>query len=305
MTNKTTKLNPNVPFGADPDFNALSARRAAIDVGSNSVRMLFQGKKTVEITALSEGLMTSGRLKREAAERTADAIFRLKREAEQNGAEDVFVFATEAVRAAENRSDFIALLKKGGVSLDLLSSKQEAEIGFLGAYTSGFCAVADIGGASTELTVGTKNRLIYSHSLPLGCVRLFDFSDRMEQQILYARSRMEEYGSVPSFDDLVVIGGTSSTYVALKEKLEPYDPEIVQGYRLKRSDVEEITKTLYEMPLSERRNVVGLHPKKAPTSVSSGVMLSELMRFLKRDACVVSERDNLEGYLIQLDSEQK
>lgn len=305
MTNETANHNRNRPRGAEPDFAALSARRAAIDVGSNSVRMLFQGKKTVEITALSEGLMTSGRLKREAAERTADAIFHMKREAEQNGAEAVFVFATEAVRAAENRSDFISLLKKGGVALDLLSSEQEAEIGFSGAYTNGICAVADIGGASTELTVGSKNGLLYTHSLPLGCVRLFDYSNRMEEQIRYARKRMEEYGSVPPFDDLVVIGGTSSTFVALKEKLEPYDPEVVQGYRLKRADVEEITRMLDKTPLEERRTVVGLHPKKAPTSVSSGVMLSELMHFLKRDVCIVSERDNLEGYLIQLDPEQK
>ena len=79
---------------------------AVIDVGSGSVRMLLEGKKTTIMTKLGEGLNASGRLGEEPVKRTVDVIKKFAEEARTVGAQ-INVFATEAVRAAENSADFI------------------------------------------------------------------------------------------------------------------------------------------------------------------------------------------------------
>ena len=78
---------------------------AVIDIGSGSVRMLMDGKKQTVMTKLGEGLNAAGRLSEEAMARTIPVIGGFVGEAERSG-HTVYVFATEAVRAAENRRGF-------------------------------------------------------------------------------------------------------------------------------------------------------------------------------------------------------
>ena len=174
---------------------------AYIDVGSNSVRLLLNGKKYLTNTQLAEKLVPGGNILPEAAARTSEAIKSFRRFALDNGADEVFVFATEAVRSANNGKDFAALLSADGITLDVLSPQTEAKIGFDGAYCGRgvFQAVLDVGGASSELAVGNEKGLVYSHSLPLGAVRIKDYSlDRREAEKLID-ARVPEYGEVPPF----------------------------------------------------------------------------------------------------------
>ena len=78
-------------------------KSAVIDVGSNSVRLMFtaDGKvlyKTLETTRLGEGLAFSPRLKDDAMRRTAEAISAFVARAKDGGAERIFAYATAAVR---------------------------------------------------------------------------------------------------------------------------------------------------------------------------------------------------------------
>lgn len=270
---------------------------AAIDVGSNSVRVLASGRKMLEITTLGEGLLLTGRLKRSAIERTAAAVKKFYDLAKREGADKVFVFATEAVRAAENGEEFIALMKSFGIDVDLVSKDKEAEYGFLGAYTSGTCAILDIGGASAELAVGDKDGIVYKKSLPLGAVRLKDYSDDREEMEKYVSEIAEGYLPVPRFDRLIAIGGTPTTYAAIKLRSEPYNPKEVDGTELTLSEIEKITDYIISTPYEERKNIKGLHPKKVPFAVQSGVLLYTIARAIGAEVLTVSESDNLEGYI--------
>lgn len=270
---------------------------AAIDVGSNSVRVLASGRKMLEITTLGEGLLLTGRLKRSAIERTAAAVKKFYDLAKREGADKVFVFATEAVRAAENGEEFIALMKSFGIDVDLVSKDKEAEYGFLGAYTSGTCAILDIGGASAELAVGDKDAIVYKKSLPLGAVRLKDYSDDREEMEKYVSEIAEGYLPVPQFDRLIAIGGTPTTYAAIKLRSEPYNPKEVDGTELTLSEIEKITDYIISTPYEERKNIKGLHPKKVPFAVQSGVLLYTIARAIGAEVLTVSESDNLEGYI--------
>ncbi len=152
---------------------------AIIDVGSNSVRYAVLTETTVvakkiNSTVLADGLFFSGELKREAIERTVVAIEQFCREAKRDGADETAIFATEAVRAAKNGSEFTAeVLRRTGIAVDVLSGETEAEIGYAGAasYSHETAAVFDIGGASCEIVCGKNNAITYKKSNPVGCVR--------------------------------------------------------------------------------------------------------------------------------------
>ncbi|HOO22609.1 MAG TPA: hypothetical protein PKY53_02890 [Clostridia bacterium] len=268
-----------------------------IDIGSNSVRLLLNGKKVIRITQLSEGLMLTGHLNDAAMQRTSDAIKELYRFAKSSGADEVFAFATEAVRSAENGHTFKKLLTDESIELDVIDALTESRIGFLGAYTGGIKAALDVGGASSELAVGDEKGVFYSHSLPLGSVRLKDYS--MDKNVLdsYIKSRVTEYGKVPPFEELISIGGTSSSLAAIHLGLEPYDPEIIHNYKFYYDDLKNTVDRIFATPVGERKNIRGMHPKKTLILPCGGLLIMGIMEYLNLEYIRLSERDNLEGYL--------
>lgn len=159
-------------------------KSAVIDVGSNSVRLMLvaDGKvlyKTLDTTRLGEGIAFSPRLKEEAQERTANAIAAFKNRAEAEGAAIVYAYATAAVREAENKDEFLRLVKeKSGIDLSVLSGEEEAALGMSGALHSADGATLDVGGASTEIAVRHAGKIVYKKSVPLGVVRLKDLCGR-------------------------------------------------------------------------------------------------------------------------------
>jgi len=273
--------------------------KAVIDIGSNSVRLLLNGKKQVRTTALSKGLAISGALSPSAIKDTLSAVVELYDIACSKDARQVHVFATEAIRAAKNSAEFIDRLKDFGISLEVLSAEQEAKIGFWGAYTKGKQAILDIGGASSELSCGCEKGILYWHSLAVGAQKLADnFSGNIRELSFYIKERIAEYGKVPTFDSLVAIGGTATTLVAIAESLEPYDASVVQGYILQAKDILRITKEIFAMPLQARYNIKGLPAKKATVIAPGGLLLYHIMEYLGAGQCTVSEADNMEGYLL-------
>ena len=273
--------------------------KAVIDIGSNSVRLLYKGKKQVRTTALAKGLALSGTLSSAAIEDTLAAVVQLYDFACNSGAKQVYVFATEAVRIAQNAAEFINRLEDFGISIEILTAEQEAKTGFLGAYTKDIQAILDIGGASSELACGDNKGLLYWHSLAIGAQKLADtFSGNIRELSFYIKERIAEYEKVPAFGSLVAIGGTATTIVAIKEALEPYDANVVQGYILQAKDILLIAKEIFAMPLPARYNIKGLPAKKVTVIAPGALLLYHIMEYLGAESCIVSENDNMEGYLL-------
>ena len=116
----------------------------------------------------------SGALSADAIERTARAVANFVSEAKAEKCDVVYAFATEAVRSASNGAEFVARCACDGVEVDVLPGGDEAKLGFWGAYSGGRQAVLDIGGASTELAIGSESGLEYGKSLHIGSVRIRD-----------------------------------------------------------------------------------------------------------------------------------
>jgi exopolyphosphatase/guanosine-5'-triphosphate,3'-diphosphate pyrophosphatase len=301
------------------------SRRAAIDIGTNSVRLLVAdvagdgAARRVRpvlrqqlITRLGDGLGAGRRIRPEAAARTAAAVHDYLGLAAREGAEAPVVVGTYALRAAENPEELLARL---AVPVRILTGEEEARLGFagvaagLGAWDASL-VVVDIGGGSVELAWGDGGQVTGSLSLPLGCVlltdRFFAHDPPSQAEVDALLSHVGEMASGPlsriplQGRGLVGVGGTVTTVTAVAQRLSPYDPARVHGYRLTRRDVDAVTRILLSQPLAGRRELPGLQPDRADILPAGALVLQHVLSVTGQEALVVSEADLLWGALLTL-----
>lgn len=278
---------------------------SAIDIGSNSVRLALvsDGKtlyKRIRTTRLGEGLSFSDSMKDEAIERTALAVADFVNCAKAEKTDKLYAFATAAVRSASNKAQFLARVKElCGLEIDVISGETEAKIGILGALGNNDGGIIDVGGASTEVTFRAGGRTVYSKSVNVGTVRLFDLAARNKQQLLRIISeKIEEYGEFSAENvNMRAIGGTATRLAAIKHNLLQYTPEVTDGTNFTVGELEKYADGLLSTPVEIiRANTIC----SASAEVIGGgcLLLAEIMKKLKIKSLTVSERDNLEGYII-------
>jgi exopolyphosphatase/guanosine-5'-triphosphate,3'-diphosphate pyrophosphatase len=295
-------------------------RVAVVDIGTNSTRLLVaevdggrvrEIERRTTITRLGEGVDRSGRLAEAAMERVIAVCKEYARAIRGHAPERTVAVLTSAVRDADNGASFErALRDRFGFEARTISGDEEARLTYLGAtsardYPSPLLVV-DIGGGSTEFVVGDDREVAFHVSTQAGSVRQTERNLRSdppadgEIERCAAEVRHEIERHVP--DDVrrapadgVAVAGTPTSFAAIDQRLEPYDPERVDGYRLTRAVCERILRDLAAIPLAERREVPGLHPDRAPTIIAGGVILIESMRAFGLESIEVSEHDILEG----------
>ena len=277
-----------------------------IDIGSNSVRLALSadGKtlyKRLKTTRLSEGLSLSGKLSRVAIERTAKAVAEFKAEAERYCAEKVYAFATAAVRASSNGSEFTKYTKKQyGIDIDVISGETEAKIALLGALGGSDGGIIDLGGASCEVTVRENGNIAYTKSVNVGAIRLLDTCGRDRDKLeKFISEKLKEYGR---FDggmyNMYGVSGTATTLAAVKHKLKEYDPAIVHGTVLTVEEVGALADKFLKMTVEEIKGLGEVIVWRADVIGGASLFLYRLMQYMNISKMTVSENDNLEGYLI-------
>lgn len=288
---------------------------AAIDIGSNSVRlMLCRGDavtpKSVCTTSLADGLALSGRINENAAIRTRAAVARFVAEARESGAEKIYVFGTEAMRSASNGGDFaLSVFRMTGIMPEIVSGETEARLGLMGALDprrpKREICVVDVGGASVEIVRGSAREISYARSLPLGMVRLIDIAgpDRTAVE-RYVASRIREYGEVGFRGDLVGIGGTATSLAAIDLGLTAYDPFAVHGHFLSLAAMRKLIDRIFASP-DRVRDFPCIGEKRARVIGHGAIVLAAVTEYIGADGLTVSERDNLEGYILLKENENK
>lgn len=305
------------------------SRRAAIDVGTNSVRLLVAevpdrprstapppfhplARESV-ITRLGDGLDMGGLLRPDAAARTADAVAAHVARAASLGVPLPVIVGTFALRAARNPEELVRRLV---FPVRVLTADEEARLGFRGALTGlGLHAarsrvlVIDIGGGSVELTVGTPQEVRESHSLPLGSVVLtqkFLAADPPTESDVGALREHAARLLDPILAPLraqrvrtIGVGGTITTMAALSLRLSPYDPDRVHGFRLSRTRIAALTADLRARPLADRRRLPGLQPARADIITAGALVLERVMVASGSRSLVVSEADLLWAILLE------
>ena len=279
---------------------------AVIDIGSNSVRLMFvaDGKvlyKALNTTRLGEGLAQQPLLKAEAIERSVTAVCDFYRKAIAEGAEAVYAFATAAVRSAENRRVFLdKVYETCGLCIEVISGETEAEIGILGALGNADGGVIDIGGASTEIVVKQSGELIYKKSVNIGVVRLKDRCGRNREALeTVAGEAAREYGKIPLGEEIYAIGGTATTLAAQVLGLQEYSSEKVTGAVISTEDLQKMADKLLSMSVEEIAALPCMPKGRADVLTGGAVLFTVLMKTLGFKRLIVSDRDNLEGYAIK------
>jgi len=293
-------------------------RVAVIDIGTNSTRLLVADvaggrvsplDRRSTVTRLGRGVDLSGHLSTEAIEDVCAAIGDYVGILEELGAETVEAIATSAVRDADNGGAFIAELRERfALSARVLDGEEEARATYLGATSESLptepTLVVDIGGGSTELVVGTGDRVSFHDSLQAGVVRHTErcFSgdpptaEEMEALAADVRSLIAmSVGAGVEVSQGIAVAGTPTSLAAVEMKLEPYDPSRVHGHVLALPSIQHMLSRLASVPLAERVEIPGLHPDRAPTIVAGVVILIETMRAFELEQIAVSEHDILYG----------
>ncbi len=305
-------------------------RVAAMDIGSNSVRLMIADldgrgeltlvKKELVTTRIYEGLARTGKLSDVAMDRTLSAIRILKEKADAAGASPLYCFATAAVREAANRDVFLARARKEcAVEVEVLTEEAEASVGFAGVREPGPRGILDIGGGSTEIAVGRDQQVAYARSLKLGAVRALEkyplgapadplALEAMRQWIAHEFRTCGAEARAAAADLPGIrwagIGGTITTLAAIDLKMAQYDCARVQGHMLTRTTVEKTLQRLAGMTLERRRQVPGLQPERADIILGGAAIVLEFLLFQGVDELAVSDRDNLEGYLTHMIKER-
>jgi exopolyphosphatase / guanosine-5'-triphosphate,3'-diphosphate pyrophosphatase len=305
----------------------VSGRRiAVVDLGTNSTRLLVadvdgdrlsEVVRKTQVTRLGEGVDATGALSDGAVARVFDALEGFRRAMDDSAADEVVGIATSAVRDARNGAIFSAeLIERFGIDARTISGDEEARLTFRGA-TAGddpgdaHTLVVDIGGGSTELVTGRPGGAPDFHvSTQLGSVRqserhlVDDPPSREQLSALADEVRRTIEAEVPrpirrSPAVGIAVAGTATSLAAIDQRLDPYDPDRVHGYRLSLAACERMLAMLAALPLVERRGVPGLHPDRAPTIVAGAAILVEAMRAFALDGLDASEWDVLHGAALE------
>jgi exopolyphosphatase / guanosine-5'-triphosphate,3'-diphosphate pyrophosphatase len=298
-------------------------RVAAVDVGTNSVRLLVaesgdplvQVEREMRITRLGKGVDARGHLDDAALASTLHTIADYAARWTELGASRVRIAATSAVRDAADRDRFFdGVRARTGVDAEVLTGTQEAAAAFRGATASvGGRApylVLDIGGGSTELILG-EGELLASTSRQLGCVRLTERNlhddpptpRQIEEATAFIDAELaaaEALVSARSARTLVGVAGTVTTLAALHLGLETYEPSRIHGTRVPLAEVARLTASLTGMTAAQRAALGPMAPGREDVIVGGAMVLERTMARFGFGEVLVSEADILDGLAMGL-----
>jgi exopolyphosphatase/guanosine-5'-triphosphate,3'-diphosphate pyrophosphatase len=291
-------------------------RRAAIDIGTNSVRLLLaeDGRdlaRRAVITRLGAGVDRTRRLDPEAIDRTLAALHGFRMIIDAHGVEHLRVVATSAARDADNRDAFFTQVTDVlDTAPELLSGDEEARLSFAGAVRGLPIAdapflVVDVGGGSTELAIGAVEAE-ETASLDLGCVRLTEAelhhdppsAEELANALGSVADTLEDaLRALPDAAAATVVGagGTITTMAAVEIGLVEYDRDRVDGFALTRDAAEDVFRTLATEPLAARVHNPGLQPARADVIVGGCCIVVGVMRALQAPRLIVRDADLLDA----------
>ncbi len=298
-----------------------SRRVAAIDCGTNSIRLLIADTgagglrdvvRRMEIVRLGQGVDRTGRLAPDALQRTFTALRGYAADIERYGAETVRMCATSATRDAANRDRFVrGVVEILGVEPEVVSGEEEAALSFAGATADLGDSlirpylVVDIGGGSTEFVLG-DTEVRAARSVDIGCVRLTERHLHTDPptvaEVAAATADVDAAlvtvgRSVPGARARTLIGlaGTVTTVAGLALDLPAYDPERIHHARIPAAAVAAVADRLLTTTAAERAALPVMHPGRVDIIGAGALILRRVVERFGFADVVASEHDILDG----------
>ena len=316
--------------GDDMDGSNSTIRVAAVDCGTNSIRLLIADVdpaagtltdvvRQMRVVRLGQDVDATGRLAPEALERTFAATEDYAAMIREHGAERIRFVATSASRDAENRSEFVdGIRARLGVEPEVISGDEEAALSFAGAASvfgdtgAARTLVVDLGGGSTEFVLGTADGVTAARSTDMGCVRYTERYLRSnpptEAEIAAARSDVldqiaQTLETVPlaDADRLVGVAGTITTVTAHALQLPAYEPGRINGAELAVDQVTAAAQELLAMDRDSRARLPYMHPGRVDVIGAGALIWATIVDRVHEltdgrvATAVASEHDILDG----------
>ena len=308
-------------------FRSMTVRVAAIDCGTNSIRLLIADvnpesgnvldiDRRMEIVRLGQGMDSTGEFAVDELERTFAACDSYADVIASNNVDRVRFVATSASRDARNRDTFIAGVKSRlGVEPDVISGDEEARLSFAGA-TNGLVGAAapylvvDIGGGSTEFVLGVTSPQA-ARSVNIGCVRMTERHFRndppsqseIDAAIADIDAAIELAGETVPLGEaktLVGLAGSVTTVAAIALELTEYDPERIHGARLSADTIGAVSDRLLGLSRDERAQIHVMHPGRVDVINAGALVLRRIVHLTGLPDVLVSEHDILDGIALAL-----
>lgn len=300
----------------------------AIDLGSNSLRMLIALNKKNNLitlqselreTRLGEKLQGGGSLHPAARARTQRGICELLGIIAAARVERGIVVATGAVRDATDGKSFLRELgEKSLYPVRLLSEREEACFGFQGALLNLGAKgdakedflVLDLGGRSCEISWQDQGKF-YFRSFSFGAVSLNDDFFPGQQKTAAGFQRLQSYvkqllhteKNLPlkaASRQVVVLGGTVTTLAALAMGIKEFAPGCVHGQKLVKKDLDVITQELRCSSTLQLQRLLPFAPRRAEIITAGAAALSATLEYLEKEMLQVSEQGVIHGVLLSL-----
>jgi exopolyphosphatase/guanosine-5'-triphosphate,3'-diphosphate pyrophosphatase len=304
-------------------------RVASIDIGTNTFRILVGEIKYNElkiiyidrvITRLGGGYSKEGKIITQSAiERAIPVLKKIANIIEKYKVEKIKAVATSVVREAVNGCEFLERVQKETeIKAEVISDEEEARLTVAGVLKSvsagsGYSVIFDVGGGSTEYVLVERGEILGLKSTNLGVVHLTERFlkgdipsklgiDALSQEIWNVLSSELSWMPKISNDNLTLIGtaGTPTTLAAIELGLGKYDPDLINGFILKKDAVLNIFNTLIGLPDQERLLIRGLEKGREDVIIPGAIIVLRTMDRFDQDEILVSDGGLLEGVAYSL-----
>ena len=286
---------------------------AAIDVGSNTVKMLiarrnpdgsFERVLGINRPArLGEGIHAF-RLREIAIRRTVEAMGEFAELTREYKVSGIAAVGTSALRDAVNQEELINRAREVGVEIEAISGEEEARLSFHAvacdpAWRDSKSLLAiDIGGGSTEVIRGSATDGVrFRQSMRLGAVRLTEATllsnpptlQQLNDANRLAQETVGELG-LDKEERSVGVGGTITTMAAVANGIYDAPTDDLHGFRLELDEVERQVEWYASRTTDERLLAIGLEPPRADIILGGAIILNQVMQSLGLEAIEVSLR---------------
>lgn len=299
-------------------------RLSSIDIGSNTILLLiaeYDSKNLIlksilnehRIPRISKNLKTNLVISNEKINEMWKVLKEYDDLINQYNVDVKLAVATNAFRTAKNGSELVKKINNEfNFEIKILSGKEEARLSFLGSIPYDTInknyIVIDIGGGSTEIIYGSKEKVIFRESFNVGVVSL------SENYIFHNPPRAEEIVSINNelevvfnplekmklnFEEIIAVAGTPTTLSCMLQGIKVYDKKSIDNSIITTKQIESINQILLKMNTAQIVDLYGEIVKgREDVLLSGSIILQILLKYLKKDYFVVNGNGLRYGVII-------
>ncbi|MDP9170735.1 MAG: Ppx/GppA family phosphatase, partial [Acidobacteriota bacterium] len=302
-------------------------RYAAIDIGSNSVRMeaaeVNEGEpprvlaSERQVTRLGASVFRTGRISQDSIEMLCGVLAGMSAAYQKLDVVGVRAVATAAVRDASNQQEFLARVSAAlGTDVEIISGQEEARLIQLGVksrwpHPKERFLIIDIGGGSAEIILSENERIVNAFSKPLGALRLQELFLRTDPPRPAELHRLQEYigeriGSAirrmggTHIDRVVGTSATASAVVAAANRIPRARREEADRRRATLPQIRKLFKEISVLDVTARQRITGIGPRRAEIIIPGAAVLLSVLEALNMPALFYSVAGVRDGIIADL-----